>query len=206
MEEKKYHNKDLKEKLINKGLQHLNEVGYDQFSIRKVASLCEVSHNAPYRHFTDKEELIRAILDKAVKDFESILLSAVTEFEGNPLEQIRWIGINYINFFVENPEYLKLFFDSEMKGTVYVKDNTFTYDNAYLFGILFKCISEYYNSIGRKQEVNSIVVIEFWSVIHGLTIFIANKKIVFLDDYKKYVYEMMDRRILKLREECENSN
>ncbi len=204
MDEKKYHTKDLKEQLIRKGLQLLNEVGYEQFSIRKVASLCDVSHNAPYRHFADKEELVRAILDQAVKDLESTLLSAVNEFKENPLAQLKKLGLNYVNFFVGNPEYLKLFFDSEMKGSVYVNGNTYTYDHAYLFGILYKCFTDYYQSIGKEMKQNSIVAIEFWSIIHGLTIFIANKKIIFLDDPEQYINEILDRQILKLRNECES--
>lgn len=198
MEIKKYHNKDLKENLIDMGLQLLNEVGYDNFSMRKVANLCKVSHNAPYRHFADKEDMIRAILEKAVNDFQDILLSAVNEHQGNPLEKIRSIGINYVSFFAEKPEYLHLFFNSDFKGKVYIKDRQISYDEAYLFEIFMDCITEYYNSIGKKQDPGPIIALEFWSTIHGLATFIANKKIVFLDNYKIYVSEVIDRLLLKL--------
>ena len=200
MDEKKYHNKDLKENLITNGLQLLNEVGYQQFSMRKVSSMCKVSHNAPYRHFADKEDLIKAILGKAVKEFQEALSSAVNKYQGDPLEQIKNIGINYVIFFKENPEYLNLFFQSELKGKVYVKDNQFSYEDAHLFGILINCFTEYYKSIGKEQAFDPIIVLEFWSMIHGLTTFITNKKVIFLDDDRKYIFEIIDRHILMLKD------
>ena len=72
MDEKTYHNKNLREELIKKGLKLYNEVGYEGFSLRKVASLCGVSHNAPYRHFKDKEELILDLKELA-ESIDSIL-------------------------------------------------------------------------------------------------------------------------------------
>ncbi len=200
MDKKKYHNKNLKENLINQGLHLLNEVGYEQFSMRKVAKLCGVSHNAPYRHFVDKEDLIKSILEKAVKGFQDTLLSAINTNKGKPLEQIKGIGINYVNFFVRNPEYLNLFFNSELKGEVYVKDKQFSFEDAYLFGILIDCLDNYYDFLGKKNEFNPIIALEFWSTLHGLATFIINKKVVFLDNYKDYVIEIIERLVLRLED------
>lgn len=49
MEEKNYHHGDLKKQMILKGLELLNEKGIDGFSLRKIASMCNVSHTAPYK-------------------------------------------------------------------------------------------------------------------------------------------------------------
>ncbi len=196
MDEKTYHNKNLREELIKKGLKLYNEVGYEGFSLRKVASLCGVSHNAPYRHFKDKEELIKAMLQIALVDFQKILTSAIEEYKNNPKEQIRHIGINYICFFVENTEYLNLFFHSEVKGSIYIKDKKINYDEAYLFEIIMKCFQEYYDSIGK--DLDHIIVVEYWSLIHGVTTFIVNKKIIFQENYRTYVEQIVDNQIKKL--------
>ena len=39
----------------------IGEVGPQAFTIREVARRAGVSHNAPYRHFRDKDELLEAI-------------------------------------------------------------------------------------------------------------------------------------------------
>ncbi len=53
---------DVRERLILCGLKELEEHGIGDFSLRRVASMAQVSCAAPYRHFKDKEALILAII------------------------------------------------------------------------------------------------------------------------------------------------
>ena len=53
-----YHRKDLKNLLIEKGIEIVNTDGLQSFSLRKAAAACKVSHAAPYSHFHNKEELL----------------------------------------------------------------------------------------------------------------------------------------------------
>lgn len=192
-----YHHQDLKMELIWKGLELLNDVGYDKFSLRKVASLCKVSHNAPYRHFRDKEELIRAIMAQAVRDFGGALTAAVQRHPGDPLEQLRDLGKSYIGFFMEKSDYLKLFFASDLKETVCLKDGRLFYDGAFLFGVLVQCLKDYYRSIGDESKLDPLLPIEYWSSIHGLTTLLAGKKLSF-DDWGRTVDQIMDRLISRV--------
>ena len=50
MEKKPYHHKNLKNDLIEKGIELVNKNGINQLSLRKVAQACGVSHAAPYSH------------------------------------------------------------------------------------------------------------------------------------------------------------
>jgi AcrR family transcriptional regulator len=52
----RYHHGDLKNALVLAGLRWLDERG-ELPSMRQLASACEVSHAAPYRHFSDADEL-----------------------------------------------------------------------------------------------------------------------------------------------------
>ena len=65
MSNENYHHENLKAELIKKGLKLLDEEGYENFSLRKVAKACSVSHTAPYRHFDSKDDLIMAIAIEA---------------------------------------------------------------------------------------------------------------------------------------------
>ena len=56
-----YHHKDLRNALIETGIQIVNTEGVNAFSLRKVAAACGVSHAAPYSHFQNKEELLEAM-------------------------------------------------------------------------------------------------------------------------------------------------
>lgn len=58
---KPYHHGDLRNALIEAGIELLAEGGAAALDLRKVARRAGVSHAAPYRHFADKQALVAAI-------------------------------------------------------------------------------------------------------------------------------------------------
>ena len=58
---KSYHHGNLKEDLIEKGIEIINEMGEEKLSLRYVAKMCGVSNAAPYTYFKKKEDLLEAI-------------------------------------------------------------------------------------------------------------------------------------------------
>ena len=54
----------VRKRLIDAGLKELLEHGPDDFSLRRVASMAQVSCATPYRHFKDKDELVRAVISQ----------------------------------------------------------------------------------------------------------------------------------------------
>ena len=54
-----YHHKDLRNALIETGIQLVSTEGVNAFSLRKVAAACGVSHAAPYSHFQNKENSLK---------------------------------------------------------------------------------------------------------------------------------------------------
>ena len=48
---KSYHHGNLREELIEKGIEMINEAGEEKLSLRKVAKMCGVSNAAPYTYF-----------------------------------------------------------------------------------------------------------------------------------------------------------
>ena len=64
----------VRNRLILSGLKELDKHGVVDFSLRRVAIDAGVSCAAPYRHFEDKDELIRAIISYVMEGWT--LLSA----------------------------------------------------------------------------------------------------------------------------------
>src|ERR1700734_1475486 len=69
-----YHHGNLKQNLLDAAVGLIGEVGPQAFTLREVARRAGVSHNAPYRHFADKDDLLAEVaaqgfdeLDKAMK-------------------------------------------------------------------------------------------------------------------------------------------
>lgn len=70
---------NIRERLIDAGLKELLEHGYEDFSLRRVASSLEVSCASPYRYFKDKAELIHAAVMKLRENW-LLLVKSIAEF------------------------------------------------------------------------------------------------------------------------------
>ena len=55
MKEKAYHHGNLKNELIEKGLEYIDRYGVESLSMRELARAAGVSSAAPYAHFQNKE-------------------------------------------------------------------------------------------------------------------------------------------------------
>lgn len=163
-----YHHGNLKEALINAGIKLINEEGEANLSLRKVASLCDVSHSAPYSHFKDKEELIEAIKSSVTNKFMEELNKAINS-SNSAEEAILNMGKSYVLFFINNPDYFKFLF-SNQNIIAHLKVDK-EYKNDYPPFILLK--EEYLKyleekNLKRSDDEKEIDIIRIWSTVHGL--------------------------------------
>ena len=73
---KPYHHGNLREALLQSAIQLIAEVGPTAFTLREVARLAGVSHNAPYRHFQDKGALLAAVATQGYGELTDAMLEA----------------------------------------------------------------------------------------------------------------------------------
>ncbi|MDH4653836.1 TetR/AcrR family transcriptional regulator [Pseudomonas sp. BN606] len=59
-ETRAYHHGNLRQSLIDAALEAVEQQGYQALSLRDLAQVLEVSRGAPYRHFADRDALLRA--------------------------------------------------------------------------------------------------------------------------------------------------
>ncbi|GFZ32242.1 TetR family transcriptional regulator [Clostridium zeae] len=197
MNKETYHHKDLKEALIKNGLLLLNEVGIKEFSLRKVAAMCGVSHAAPYKHFKDKDELIEAINDQVWNSFNLKLKEAVSYSEAEPKIQVIEIGKAYVQFMVENPEYLKFMFLSNNDKGIIIENNEFIGHEETSFEV-FKNVAQKYlaeNGFDKEQQIGAILAM--WSMVHGIALLICNNSIQYEGDYLELVDKMLGTSLIK---------
>ena len=60
-DDRPYHHGDLRRAIVKAALEILHETQSLEFSLRELARRADVSHNAPYKHFADKRELLAAV-------------------------------------------------------------------------------------------------------------------------------------------------
>lgn len=192
---RKYKTGELREILISNGLQHLNKVGFQEFSIRKVASMSHVSHSAPYKHFHNKEEFLNAISLSVMEKFKADLLNVASEYRNEPYIRLAEMGKKYVQYMVENPEHMKFLFLTARKQSVKIKGNDFEYTENSPFAIFRETASAYLDSIHADPIRYVTDILSIWSVIHGISVLIVEESIVFDGDYLNMVSNMIYNRL-----------
>lgn len=163
-EKKKYHYGDLKEDLINLGAKVLIEEGIENFSLRKIAKKLGVSHGAPYKHFENKEELIETIIFRGLEEFNDSLEKAYNSCKGNNEEKLVALGVAYVKFAVDNPDFMRILFLKKITTITSTRNIDFSKEKS--FTILAKVIEEIY--IDYNDEELYLAYTSAWSIVHGI--------------------------------------
>src|ERR1700686_3729711 len=113
--ERPYHHGDLRRAIVTSAMELLRETRSLEFSLRELARRAGVSHNAPYKHFTDKGELLAAV---SAAGFEMLSKRMAREMARlrDPREQLFAILRAYIDHGVENPALYSLMFGRHLSG------------------------------------------------------------------------------------------
>ena len=162
-----YHHGNLRQSLIDAGINIINESGEANLSLRKAAALCKVSHAAPYAHFKDKNELIESIKKSVTEQFMEELSAAVNNSTDAESALIN-MGRSYMAFFVRKPEYFKFLFGSQNITTHIRPDKQ--YENDYPPFVLLKktylkYLKEKQLNIGKDEQ--EIELLRLWASAHG---------------------------------------
>src|SRR6516225_12118935 len=108
---KPYHHGNLREALLHAALRLIAEVGPTAFTLREVARRAGVSHNAPYRHFRDRDDLMAAVAAQGFGELTRAMIEAATG-KADALERLKCAGLGYVTFALRRPEHFTVMFDA----------------------------------------------------------------------------------------------
>lgn len=185
-----YHHKDLRNTLIEKGIELVNTEGIKAFSLRKAAAACGVSHAAPYSHFQSKEELLEAMQQHITDQFSKTLEMTIKQSE-NDTELLKLMGKAYVSFFIENPHYFSFIYSQtnlKIDLTTSISDE----DNYMPFVIYKNMVISLLEKTRYPKEKYQDVVIAMWAFIHGITSLATMNKVFYDKDWKQKVNDFMD--------------
>ena len=111
---------DTRETLVAVAAQLLDEGGPEAVTLREVGHRSGVSHNAPYKHFADKEALLAAVaareLARRTASLSATRAAAIAEGL-SPQEAIRAAMRGYVAWALEFPQRFKLVYGSWSKDS-----------------------------------------------------------------------------------------
>jgi AcrR family transcriptional regulator len=101
-----YHHGDLRTALIDAGLELTRAGGPEALTIREVTRRVGVSPNAAYRHFADREALLRAVAT-AIQHRTAVRMRSPAHKRGSTettaSDRLRAVGLGYIKFALDEP-------------------------------------------------------------------------------------------------------
>jgi AcrR family transcriptional regulator len=167
MTTKKYHHGDLKNALIQAGVEILALDGVAGLSLRKVAQRAGVSHTAPYAHFADKQALIAAISTEGYRTLYEEFVMIREKFQTDPLQQLVEAALAYVRFALTKPAQFRVTFSNAVQREE---------DYPSLLDITDKCLGQLISIMGACQEAGILrpgpvegIAISVWSAVHGFT-------------------------------------
>jgi AcrR family transcriptional regulator len=175
MLEKQYHHGDLKNSLIQAGMEILAIEGVDGLSLRKVATRAGVSHSAPYAHFADKQDLIAAI---STQGFRQLLERFQTTSYAYPhdmsnrLVEVAWA---YVQFAMQNNALFKTMFSGILeKEEVYPE---FVRVSHQCFLELVQLVRDCQSTGIFRSGPADVLALSVWSQMHGFVSLLLEKQI-----------------------------
>ncbi len=102
-----YHHGNLREALLQAAFGLVDSQGVDGLSMRALARETGVSSAAPFRHFADKQLLLKAVAEKASEELQQNLDEAARDRD-DALTQFRAMTVAYVRFAAEHPNLFRL--------------------------------------------------------------------------------------------------
>jgi AcrR family transcriptional regulator len=107
---RKYHHGNLREALIQAGLQLIAEKGVRALTLREIGARAGVSRMAAYRHFKNKDDLLGAISKAGFVRFADALENARQAAPENFTARIAAMGHAYVQFASEHRAHYEVMF------------------------------------------------------------------------------------------------
>jgi AcrR family transcriptional regulator len=166
MARKKYHHGDLKNALIEAGIEILAKEGVSALSLRQVARKAGVSHTAPYAHFSDKQALIAAISTEGYHKLYEKISGAARRYTGDPMRQLVEASWAYIEFALADTDHFRITLsgavEKEKDYPAYVEISKKN------FNLVVEIVEACQKDGVLPDGPSDLVAVSIWGLLHGM--------------------------------------
>ncbi|WP_299050820.1 TetR/AcrR family transcriptional regulator [uncultured Nocardioides sp.] len=167
-----YHHGDLRGALVDAAVALVEEHSPARLSLREVARAAGVSHAAPYHHFSDRGDLLKAAGDRCMGDFLAAQESAVAAHD-DPDARLVALGEAYVGYAAAHPHAFALVFDPELcppgdpspERAVLITRNE---------ELLAACVVDLLVARGRDVGHAPALANALWGTVHGLAALVGD--------------------------------
>ncbi len=159
---KGYHHGDLREQLLTATRSLVEAKGPDGFSVSEACRAAGVSTAAPYKHFTDRTDMLRAVTLQGFSEMTAAIAGAAEGRDPGTVETIAAMGTAYVAFAEAHPETFKMMF--AFKGSTPEMEEAGMACYATVLGQVALWAG--------RPEVDEVVLglgFPLWTFVHGLS-------------------------------------
>lgn len=155
---------ELREACVIAAQEVIAEKGVENLSLRDVARKLGVSHQAPYKHYPNRDHLLAEVMRRCFQRFAAHL-DARGQFD-TPQEDLAALGRQYMRFASDHPLEYRLMFDTQWPESAehpdLIRDAVHTYD--ILRGVLRRMHGDS-PAMNDRVDLDALFI---WSTVHGM--------------------------------------
>lgn len=167
-----YHHGDLRAQLIAAVRELVETHGPDGFSVAEAARRAGVSSAAPYKHFKDRPELLRAVASEGMDRLHGAMEAAASRHPAGSITAIAAIGQAYVDFARSGPGVFRLVFGLT-EG--HEEDPHLEEKGASCFAVVLRAVAA---AIGQPADTPTVQsrAYALWTCVHGHSFLTIDRK------------------------------
>ncbi|GAA1257805.1 TetR/AcrR family transcriptional regulator [Streptomyces javensis] len=152
----------LRSRLVDVGVELVDEEGAGALSLREIARRAGVSHGAPRRYFPTHLSLLSAIARRGFEGLAAQAGEAIAAHEGDPRAQLTALARSWLDFALTNRGMFELMFRHDLleSGHLGLRETSLP-----LFAILVDLVAGARPDSGAEPR---IVAGALWANLHGI--------------------------------------
>jgi AcrR family transcriptional regulator len=163
MGETKYHHGDLEQAIIETASRMLERSGVAEISLREIAKEIGVSHQAPYKHFASKADVLLAIRNAGFKKLADETRLATAKHPRSPRLQLEAAALAYVRLALESPAVYQLMFGGHIRPDQVADEHQSDAIDA------FAALARIFQPTGEPfTEATKLRTRLVWAMVHGI--------------------------------------
>ncbi len=186
VKERKEREKVLRrDEILKTGEKLFIEKGFGNTTMDEIARACELAKGTLYLHFKSKEELLSAIMYKALTELYELMFKYQSGIS-DPVERLRKIGEAYFEFYNKYPEHFRLLNDVHVPGKFHPDANDESHKMLHerirsIWGLNMGIVKDGINNGVFRETADPLeIAISLWSI---------STVMIRMHDFKKYMLE-----------------
>ncbi len=180
----------LRDRLLVAGTAEIAQHGIANFSLRRVATACNTSCAAPYKHFKNKDEFILEIVRYINRQWELLRDQVSALFAHDSKKRLVEICVAYIRFWIANPNYRSIL---SANGGIFGNENS---DNVVESVSIENLIRTYCLSVGnldKEETERRIVAVK--AMTYGITTMLEHGELQNTQKTFEYVRKIFEKEL-----------